>query len=299
MSRVVKLLSSLAAGMFIWSVLEPYQLVTERHEAEVPNLPAVWEGERVALLSDLHIGLPLWSDEIVDRAVERVLRARPRLVLVTGDFVHDTPSAIGRCLAALRPVLRARIPVYAVLGNHDYAMPSKESSGDRELARQLTCALDSAGIRVLKNEVVELKLGDEPEPLYLVGVGSHTAGEDCPAELLDQLPTGAPRVVMMHHPASFDACPPHTAPFAVGGHTHGGQVRLPLAPLWRYFTYIKEVKVFVSGWIDDRRIDGYGQEGNRLYISRGVGCSVAPLRLFCPPEVTLFTLRKPARKGGG
>jgi predicted MPP superfamily phosphohydrolase len=97
--------------------------------------------------------------------------------------------------------------------------------------------------------------------------------------------------VMHHHPASFAELPARSAPFAVAGHTHGGQVRLPLAPLTRHLTYAKEVKVMASGWIHDARIDGYGQEGNDLYVSRGIGCSVVPMRLFCRPELTLFTLK--------
>jgi predicted MPP superfamily phosphohydrolase len=293
-SRAGKALAASLGGALAWSLLAPFRLVVEHHEAPVPALPENWQGRRLALLSDLHIGLPSANEAISRRAVSRILEEKPDLALLAGDFVHDTHAAIAPAVALVRPLVDAGIPTYAVLGNHDYAMPSRGSRGDRCLARELERELRSAGITVLSNDVVELKREGDREPLYLVGVAPHTPREDRPAEALERLPDGAPRLVLMHHPASFDACPAHSAPFAMAGHTHGGQVRLPLAPFWRYMTYIKEVKVFVSGWIESGMIERYGKEGNRLYVSRGVGCSVAPVRLFSPPELTFFTLTRPS-----
>ncbi|MEX2543164.1 MAG: metallophosphoesterase [Trueperaceae bacterium] len=296
MTRFLSVVGALLAGLLVWGVAEPYRLVVERREARVPGLPPSWEGRLVALLSDLHIGMLSGNRLTASRAVKRIVEARPDLALLAGDFIHDNRSGISDAVALVRTLVRAGVPVYAVLGNHDYAMPTRNAQGDRSLAQELARALTAAGARVLHNEAVALQRGDgvADERLYLVGIGAHTPGEDRPCEALERVPDGAPRLVMMHHPASFDALPPCSAPFAVAGHTHGGQVRLPLTPLWRYLTYVKEVEVFVAGWIRSGMIDGYGQEGNNLYVSRGIGCSVAPLRLFCPPEVTLFTLRRAA-----
>lgn len=295
-TRFLSTVGSLLAGLLAWGLAEPYRLVEEHHEARIPGLPLSWEGGRVALLTDLHIGMLSPNRLIAARAVERILQARPDLALLAGDFIHDSRSGIADAVALMRTLVRAGIPVYAVLGNHDYAMPSRDSQGDPALAEELACSLAAAGVRVLRNEAVALERDDGAagEQLYLVGIGAHIPDEDRPCEALAQVPAGAPRLVMMHHPATFDSLPPCSAPFAVAGHTHGGQVRLPLTPLWRYLTYVKEVEVFVAGWISSGMIDGYGQEGNNLYVSRGVGCSVAPLRLFCPPEVTLFTLHRAA-----
>ena len=89
----------------------------------------------------------------------------------------------------------------------------------------------------------------------------------------------------MHHPDSFAEIPAGAAPLAVAGHTHGGQVRIPLMPQWSWLTFVKEDEVHADGWID-----GYGAEGNRLYVNRGIGFSVVPLRINCPPELTRFVL---------
>lgn len=282
-----------ASVLLLRSILEPYILTEERHRANVPNLPVAWEGRKLVLLSDLHVGMYGGPGRTIRRAVRRAIAENPAAVLVAGDFVHGNHDFIPQAVELLRPLCEAGIPVYAVLGNHDYAMPSKDSVGSPQLAACLERALEAAGINVLHNEVVELEAATGEEPLYLVAVGAHTAADDEPRVALGQLPDdSAPRLVMMHHPASFDECPPHSAPFAVAGHTHGGQIRLPLAPVLRYFTYVKELKVIVAGWIHSDGIDGYGKEGNNLYVSRGVGCSVLPLRLFCSPEITIFTLTR-------
>lgn len=100
------------------------------------------------------------------------------------------------------------------------------------------------------------------------------------------MPEEAPRFVIMYNPKSFDALPPNTASLVVGGYTQGGQFRVPFTPEWSCLTFIREDEVHADGWIE-----GYGQSGNRLYVNRGIGFSIVPIRLNCPPEITVFTLR--------
>lgn len=295
--RLVKAALAVAGGLasllLIRSLVEPYVLTEERYRVRVPNLPLDWEGEKIVLICDLHIGMVGGAPGTVRRAVRRAVAEKPAAVVVAGDFVHDNSEMIDEVVDMLRPLGEAGIPAYGVLGNHDYAMPTKDSTCDLRLAACLEHALEGAGIDVLHNEVVELKATAGGDPLYLVGVGSHTARDDDARRALAQLPgDDAPRLVMLHHPASFDQCPPYSAPLAIAGHTHGGQIRLPLAPILNYLTYVKELKVIVSGWIHSEGISSYGQEGNNLYVSRGLGCSVLPVRLFCPPEITIFTLNR-------
>jgi hypothetical protein len=152
-------------------------------------------------------------------------------------------------------------------------------------------------VHVIDNEAVALRppetssTGDRlltaEEALYLVGVGSSWPGRAAPMEALAQVPERAPRIVMMHNPNVFARFPAGTAPVAVAGHTHGGQVRLPLAPQWTWMAYFKSDAVHADGWISE----GYGQGANRLYVNRGLGFSLAPLRLNAMPELTHFTLQ--------
>ena len=150
----------------------------------------------------------------------------------------------------------------------------------------LASTLEAAGVRVLQNEAAPLTLpGETAQPLYVVGVGSHIANEDDPETALAQVPEGAPRLAVMHHPTSFLKFPANTMPLAFAAHTHGGQFRLPFTPEWSWMTFSEADEVHADGWTYD-----FGEAGNRLYINRGIGFSVVPFRLNAPPELTLVTL---------
>lgn len=280
----------------VWGLVEPYFVDVEYQEAVIPNLPAAWEGQEVAQVSDWQLGMWMDNESTIQQAVGELLEEPPALVLITGDFVYhsneEPAQEIAQAVAFARPLVEAGIPTYAVLGNHDYNLKQDKGTADFELARKIQAALEEAGIPVLENEAVELPDPDggaaraaAASPLYLVGIRPHWAELDEPVDAVAQVPDGAPRIVMMHHPDSFAELPPHTAPLAVAGHTHGGQVRLPLLPEWTWLSFVKSDEVHADGWIDN-----FGAEGNRLYVNRGIGFGGAPIRINCVPEVTRFTL---------
>jgi uncharacterized protein len=287
-------LLGLISTLLIYGLIEPYIIDIEPQVAVIPGLPTVWEGKRIAAIGDWQVGMWLGNTPTIRRIIERLVQDRPAAVLIIGDFIYaagDDPSEeIDRVIKLVRPLPSSGIPTYAVLGNHDYGMKSKNGNPDVAQANQLSTALESAGVQVLNNETVALALPSKTERkeiLYLVGVDAHWPNNDRPAVALKQLPDKASRFVMMHHPESFAAFPANTAPIAVAGHTHGGQIRLPFLPEWSWLTFIKEDEVHTDSWIDD-----YGKLGNHLYVNRGIGFSILPIRINCLPEVTLFTLRR-------
>lgn len=294
-------LLGVVGAYLIWgAVIEPYLIDKQEEIATIPNLPPVWEGKKVAVISDFQVGI--WGDNTstIRRIVTQLVELRPTAVLITGDFIYEpgnTPSQeLSKVTYLVRPLSEAGIPTYAVLGNHDYRLRNSNQTSDDHLSTQVRQALEAAGVQVLKNEAVTLKLPENPlqtqaktdeKALYLVGIGSHRAQQDKPKVALAQVPDKAPRIVMMHNPNSFDALPPGTAPLAVAGHTHGGQIRLlPFAPVWTLLTYDEQDLVHVAGWIEN-----YGKPGNHLYVNRGIGFSRVPIRINAPPEVTVFTLQ--------
>ncbi len=122
--------------------------------------------------------------------------------------------------------------------------------------------------------------------LFVVGLDAwFPRATDVPAALR-QLPDEAPRVWLMHNPLSFRQLAAGAAPVALGAHTHGGQVRLPFLPSWSWMSLVKESPVIADGWSEP----GFGAEGNRLYVNRGIGFSVVPVRINCRPELTWLTL---------
>jgi predicted MPP superfamily phosphohydrolase len=184
-----------------------------------------------------------------------------------------------------------------VLGNHDYGLAEPDDEINQVRVRAVREALETIGVPLLHNEASVLTLPPNVQTpaadtgsalsLYIVGVGDDWANEAQPAVALAQVPNGAPRVVMMHNSDPFKAFPANTAPLAIAGHTHGGQVRIPWTPSWSWIGIVKEDEVQVDGWIDD-----FGEAGNHLYINRGIGFSIVPIRINCMPEVTLFTLQR-------
>lgn len=212
----------------------------------------------------------------------RFVEDPPAAVLLGGDFVYSTDPDPARQVREARdliaPLTDAGIPAYAVLGNHDV---------ETGAASALRSALAGLGVTVLDNETAALAPPDAAgPPLHVVGVAPHEPGLDRPRAAVAGVPASAPRVVFMHHPASFPALPGGTAPLAVAGHTHCGQIRLPFTPGWSMAAALEDLDVPMHGWAVD-----YGREGNRLYVSCGVGFSRMPVRLGARPQLVVFTLR--------
>jgi predicted MPP superfamily phosphohydrolase len=297
--------------MVVWGLIEPYFIDSKEETAELPGLPVAWEGQKVALLTDFQIGMWLDNTLTVKHVIEQIIDVKPALVLIAGDFIYhplgaestsetreeieqedirEVDSEIFAVVELLQPLLATNIPIYAVLGNHDYGMQTPEAIKLEWLAQEVQEKLETAGVQVLENEAVALSLrGEDIEtaPLYVVGIGSHYAGKDKPIMALEQVPKGAARLVFMHHPKSFLNFLPGSAPVALAGHTHGGQLRIPYTGHWSWMALFEKDPLHADGWVED-----YGQAGNRLYINRGIGFSVIPLRINAKPELTWLTLKR-------
>jgi hypothetical protein len=303
MWNVIKYVLLALAGLLViglvWGLVEPYTISEEQSEVELRDLPGVWREREIAIISDFQVGMWLDNTWTIRRIVDRLVEKEPSLVLILGDFIYKggevATGRIEKAAGLLAPLGEAGIPVYAVLGNHDYSVVSSHAPDiDEERAGKLAAALEEAGVTVVQNDSVAVlpfgaqgEEGEEGDALYLVGIGAHMPEKDRPVRALEDVPEDAARLVMMHNPDTFAEVPAEAAPVAVAGHTHGGQVRLPFTPEWTYLTYLAEDNIHADGWIED-----YGKAGNRLYVNRGVGFSKLPLRINCPPEITLFTLRR-------
>ena len=301
--------------VLVWGVgIEPRLLIEEHEVANIPGLPQEWQGQRIALIADPQVGMFLSNTDTIRRAVARLVELRPAAVFIAGDFIYhpleDEPEEVREeferddfseealdelreIVDLLRPLQAAGIPSYAVLGNHDYGLKSVRVSPLPWLAKNVRQELEAIGIRVLQNEAIRLPAPGASSDagsvdLWLVGFGPHLPDQDYTQAALAQIPDGAARLVLMHNPDTFDQLPAQTAPLAVAGHTHGGQVRLPGLVLHRLAGRVNEQRPDLSGWIHAQE-----KPGNRLYINRGIGFSRFPIRLNCPPELTVFTLRAP------
>ncbi|MGH9355199.1 MAG: metallophosphoesterase [Terriglobia bacterium] len=231
------------------------------------RLSGAHEGLRIVHLSDIHLSLYTPIEE-VQRVVELANRLRPDVVALTGDYVTLSPTYIWPA-ARMLGRLRARYGVFAVLGNHDFRVDADE----------VTRALRAQRIRVLRNSHHALRAGGDA--LWLVGVDDlWFSSDDLPAAM-QSIPASDPKILLCHNPGGIGPAAQLGVDLMLSGHTHGGQVRLPLL---RSLYRSKPGERFVAGW---------NQLGaTQIYVSRGIGKVVVPVRVACPPEITCLSLRR-------
>jgi predicted MPP superfamily phosphohydrolase len=198
------------------------------------------------------------------------------LICYTGDFI-DSDEDLPR-LAGLLAEMPRTAPAYAVLGNHDYR-PYGRRQGRNNVGR-LRQTLHAAGITILTNESRPLYGGR----LYIAGVDDPATWRDDLDQALAHVPSTASSVLLAHSPDIVLRLAGHRPGLILAGHTHGGQIRLPFVGA-----------VLTESHIPRRLAMGlHPYQGTQLFVSRGIGYSGLDLRLGCPPEVALLTLRSPA-----
>lgn len=263
-------------------VVEPRLILDKRqYTVYVPGLPEEMDGTKIAVFSDLQVGMWWANLDMAERVVQEAADSEVDAILILGDFVYsESPDPITQIeivTELLNPLTEGQTPVFAVLGNHDYEVGAAD-----EIAR----ALRSLGIEVLRDESAVLRGAARTESsLHVVGIGPHQEDGNA-ARVFDGVPPSAPRLVMMHNPLSFPDLSPGQAPLAVAGHTHCGQIALPGTPHWSYLSMLYGQRVAVDGWVADT----FGAEGNRLFVTCGIGFSDIPMRIAAAPQLVIFQL---------
>jgi uncharacterized protein len=228
-------------------------------------LPSAFDGLRIVQISDIHHGLFL-PEEWLSGAVRQANRLNPDIIALTGDFVTYSRRNIGPA-AELLGRLRARYGVYAVLGNHDFRVD----------ADAVTLALLRQHIDVLRNRHVALRFGGES--VYLAGVDDYGYGADL-RRAMRGVPCEAVTVLLAHNPRVIHLASRNNVSLVLSGHTHGGQVNLPL--FGTVYGRSPERLRYKIGW------DRMG--ATQIYVSCGIGTIVLPWRLRCPAEISHLQL---------
>lgn len=279
----IALLTALALLIGYGVLVEPRLILDEkRFDVTLPHLPAGASARTVAVFSDLQIGMWFANEAMVENLVEKVVEEQPAAALVGGDFVYsrdpDPAAQVNRVVELLAPLTAAGIPTFAVLGNHDYAV---------DAADEVIAGLESIGIQVLRNQAAPVPgAGTGANALHVVGLGPARPGRVDVDAALAEVPDDAPRVVLMHNPTSFVQLPAGSAPLAVAGHTHCGQIAIPGLQSWSYYQLTSAERIVVEEWAPP----GYGATGNQLYVTCGIGFSLLPMRIAAPPQVVFFSL---------
>ena len=258
--------------------------------------PAHWPADlklKIAVIADIHACEPWMPAERIASIVDLANAQKPDLTVLLGDFAgqqhfvtrYVPPGAWAEQLARLE----ATVGVYAIMGNHDWwsaAIPTDPPDNGQSVRK----ALAEARIPLLENKSVQLV--QNGKPFWLIGLGDQIAhgrgrlgrhGDDDLAGSLRQVKDDAPAILLAHEPFIFPRVPDRVA-LTLSGHTHGGQVNLPMigAP---FATRMPGVKSYLYGLFSEGR--------RQLLVSGGLGESGAPIRFMRPPEVVCVTL------GGG
>jgi predicted MPP superfamily phosphohydrolase len=248
--------------------IEPGLLVVRHVRLELPG----WrEDVNIAVLSDLHVGSPHVGIDKLRRIVKETNAENPALVVLLGDYVIGGPGGRGgvrgggfvepEAIAAELKNLHAPLGVFAVLGNHDWWY-----NGDR-----VGQALRDTGIPVLENRAVHVS------NFWLGGIADFWTREPDVAGTLEQVDNGDPVVLITHNPDIFPQVPERVS-LLLAGHTHGGQVHLPVIG-----TLITTSKLGYNA-------GDFFERGHHLFVTTGIGTSIVPVRFGVPPEIVIMTL---------
>jgi predicted MPP superfamily phosphohydrolase len=225
---------------------------------------------RLAHLSDLHVGGMGWRRRTIARAIQVCNREELDLIVITGDLI-GSDAGTGAAMEILS-LLRRDVPRLAVLGNHDHV------HGGRSLAA-LRRGLDRLGVTVLCNDVTCLDLPSGP--VWFAGVDDgYSMRDDLDLVRSKMGNISAPRILLTHYPDVADRLRPGEFQLSLAGHSHGGQIRMPLLDRLVYNSHARTR--FGRGL--------YMVNGNPLYVSSGLGMSGVPFRFRNWPEMGLLTL---------
>lgn len=267
-------LSALGMGFYANQIAR-HELEVTHFTLKIRDLPNAFDGFRVVQISDLH--LETYTEEyFLRRVVRQVNTIAPDLVLVTGDFVtsgsHSRDKSLyaaarcGEILHALACPMR-----FGCIGNHDFEV------GEQDVIDRV----QPSGVNILVNQYVPIERAGER--FWLAGMNDPAKGM---ADLQLAVPKWAKEPVLMmgHEPDNaikvVQQTPDRRVDVVFSGHSHGGQVRPPNG---KPITLPPGAETYYEGL--------YGLGRTQLYVNRGIGTVGLPLRLNCPPEITIHTLR--------
>ena len=261
-------------SLIVWAfVIEPDRLVVNQVTINLPGWPSSFAGLKVAIVSDLHVGSPHVDVNKLQQVISTINGQNPDLVLIAGDFVIQ--DVVGgnfvepEVIAGKLKDLRARWGVFAVLGNHDWWY-----DGDRVMR-----ALNGVGIRVLENDVARIQ--QDGQSLWVVGLADMWTRQPDIEGTLQKVSDDSPVILLTHNPDIFPRIPARVT-LTVAGHTHGGQVNLPIIG-----------RRIVPSDYGERYAIGHIEEANHhLFVTPGIGTSIIPVRFRVAPEISILTLNQ-------
>ncbi len=247
-----------------YALNEANSLSLEKVEIKLKRLPKKLDGFRIIHLSDIHHS-PFTDLEHISRAVKIANRLKPDMFVLTGDYISHESEYIAP-VAKVLGELEAEFGTHACLGNHDHWTN----------AEIVTESFRREKIKVLINEGFRLNTGEAS--FWLSGVDDYMVGKtDVPASMRGSFPDEM-KILLAHNPVIIRQAARFGVDLMLSGHTHGGQVK------------VREAK---KSLFQKRKLSSglHRRKDTQIYITRGIGTVVLPVRYQCPPEISLLELQ--------
>lgn len=275
MSRFLRWLGVLGAlGMLLGAVVawrarfvNPFRFEVRDVVVQLPRKHRHLAGLTIAFVTDTHVG-PHFKASDLEPVVHQLEGIRPDVVLFGGDYICESPRFMRQTAPVLGQMARtATYGAWGVMGNHDLS----------NTRARVMPPLEDEGISLLANQAV--KIVTDRGDLWLVGIDDALLGRPDVEQAFADVPVDAATICLWHEPDKVEESAPFGAFLQLSGHTHGGQVKIPgIGPL-------------ATPLLGKRYVEGRFQIGDmELYVSRGLGMYRPPVRLNCPPELTVIRL---------
>ncbi len=231
-----------------------------------PDLPDKFNGLKIIHLSDLHVSKYGKREEKIRHIIKE---EKPDIIFITGDFVSNS-WGITPCLKTIDGI-EAPLGVWAVWGNNDNGLKAK--------VKRLKEGLDRAGIKILTNENTLIKLKDSK--IRLIGVDDPHRKKDNLKLAMEGTSEEEFKILLAHSPVIIKKAADMGINLVLAGHTHGGQIRFPF--LGAIYNHTWDLFRYSAGM--------FRVKSTTMYVSRGLGMSVIPIRFLCNAEFIIFTLK--------
>lgn len=264
-------LAVLSGAVGLYGVFkERYWIQTKAVRLSFYRFPKSFSNIRIVQFSDTHIG-KYYSLEQMAYVVELLQRQKPDIICFTGDLFDSKYGEVSDEIIPLLSRLRAGLGKFAVLGNHDMRLN----------AERVRDVLERSGFTVLVNESRSIERGNGR--LWVVGIDEMFYGKPNMQLALQDVDQDEFVLLLMHEPDFADTSLKYPVDFQLSGHSHGGQIRIPLVG-----------SLFTPDGGQKYSIGLYSFQGSEfhVYTNRGIGTTMFPIRFNCRPEITLFTLEQ-------
>ena len=237
----------------------------------IPHLPEQFKGFRIGMMSDIHSSV-FMNKEDMDGYVSAMNALNTDLIVVTGDFVNSQTEEVYQFSEAFAN-LKSPNGVYGCLGNHDYF------AKDVELVAK---KVDECGVKLLRNDAI--KIEKDNSFINLIGVddiGRNVKPDEYMTRALSSVKNEQPKILLCHKPYYFSNAENLGIDLTLSGHTHGGQI---------VFGKVDGTPISFAAFFSKYVAGLYSLGKSQLYVNKGIGSVGIPIRINCPPELTVITL---------